>query len=112
MLALTGADDLVEGARALIERGVGCVAATCGADGATIVDADTVEHVPAFEVDVVDTTGCATLSRPASCAACPWVAIGARPPLLGCAAAGLVAQGLGSDYGNFDLEAADAFAAT
>jgi hypothetical protein len=31
--------------------------------------------------------------------------------VLGCAAAGLVAQGLGSDHGEFDLEAADAFAA-
>jgi hypothetical protein len=31
--------------------------------------------------------------------------------VLGCAAAGLVAQGLGSDHGDFDLAAADAFAA-
>ena len=30
--------------------------------------------------------------------------------MLGCAAAALVAQGLGSDYGDFDLAAADAFA--
>jgi sugar/nucleoside kinase (ribokinase family) len=31
--------------------------------------------------------------------------------VLGCAAAALVAQGLGSDHGDFDLDAADAFAA-
>ena len=42
VLGFTGADDVAEGARALIERGVGCVAATCGADGAVIVDATTV----------------------------------------------------------------------
>ena len=41
-----------------VERGVGCVAATCGADGAVIVDADGAERVPAFEIEVVDTTGC------------------------------------------------------
>jgi hypothetical protein len=32
--------------------------------------------------------------------------------VLGCAAAALVAQGLGSDHGDFDLVAADAFART
>ncbi len=31
--------------------------------------------------------------------------------VLGCAAAALVAQGLGTDHGDFDLEAADAVAA-
>jgi len=36
VLALTGADDLEAGCRALLDRGVGCVAATCGADGALL----------------------------------------------------------------------------
>ena len=112
VLALTGADDLVEGARALIERGVGCVAATCGADGATIVDADTVEHVPAFEVDVVDTTGCGDAFSAGFLRGLSLGRDRREAALLGCAAAGLVARGLGSDYGDFDLEAADAFAAT
>ena len=39
-LALTGEDDLEAGCRALVERGVGCVAATCGADGVLLVDAE------------------------------------------------------------------------
>ena len=39
VLAFTGADDLEAGCRALVERGVGCVAATRGADGVLIVDA-------------------------------------------------------------------------
>jgi sugar/nucleoside kinase (ribokinase family) len=101
----------VEGCRALVDRGVGCVAASCGAEGVVVVDADSDETVPAFEVDVVDTTGCGdafsagflrglSLNRGRRDAA-----------VLGCAAAALVAQGLGSDHGDFDLDAADAFAA-
>ena len=90
---------------------IGCVAATRGRDGAVIVTADGAEHVPAFSIDVVDTTGCGdafsagflrgrALGRPHGDAAA-----------LGAAAAALVATGLGSDYGDFDLAAADAFAA-
>ncbi len=108
VLALTGSSDLGVGCRALLERGVGCVAATCGADGAVVVDGQGETHVPAFEVDVLDTTGCGdafsagflrglSLGRPRPQAA-----------LLGCAAAALVAQGLGSDHGDFDLSTADA----
>jgi sugar/nucleoside kinase (ribokinase family) len=111
VLALSGEADLVAGARALIDRGVGCVAATCGAEGAVVVDSDSVERVEAFDVEVVDTTGCGdafsagflrglSLSRERRDAA-----------RLGCAVAGLVAQGLGSDHGDFDLASADAFAA-
>ncbi|MGK2939264.1 MAG: carbohydrate kinase family protein [Solirubrobacteraceae bacterium] len=50
--------DLVAGGRALLAGGVGGVAATRGADGAVVVTADGVAEVPAFPVDVVDTTGC------------------------------------------------------
>ena len=39
VLALTGADDLESGARQLVTAGVGCVAATRGADGALVVTA-------------------------------------------------------------------------
>jgi sugar/nucleoside kinase (ribokinase family) len=111
VLALTGAGDLVEGARDLIERGVGCVAATCGAEGATIVTADEVEQVPAFEVEVVDTTGCGDAFSAGFLRGLSLGRSRREAAVLGCAAAGLVAQGLGSDYGEFDLEAADAFAA-
>src|SRR5207248_8573550 len=48
VLGFTGASDLVDGCRTLVERGVGCVAATCGGDGVVIVDADSDESVPAF----------------------------------------------------------------
>jgi sugar/nucleoside kinase (ribokinase family) len=104
VLGLTGADDLASGARELLAAGVGCVAATCGADGALVVDATTAIRVPAFAIDVVDTTGCGdafsagflrgrSLGRDLRDAA-----------VFGCAAAAHVAQGLGSDYGTFDLE--------
>lgn len=112
VLGLTSAVSLEDGARALLERGVGCVAVTRGAQGALVVTPDETIAVPAFDVPVVDTTGCGDafsagflrgvgLGRPLRDAA-----------VLGCAAAGLVAQGLGSDHGEFDLAAADAFAAS
>jgi sugar/nucleoside kinase (ribokinase family) len=107
VLGFTGESDLEAGCRALVERGVGCVAATCGADGVLLVDADGAERVPAFEIEVVDTTGCGDafsagfihglqLGRDRRAAA-----------TLGCATAALVAQGLGTDAGDYDLEAAD-----
>jgi len=107
----TGESDVESACRALVQRGVGCVAATCGADGVVIVDAEGTERVPAFEIDVVDTTGCGdafsagflrglSLGRDRRSAA-----------VLGCATAALVAQGLGTDHGDFDLDAVEAFAA-
>jgi sugar/nucleoside kinase (ribokinase family) len=112
VLGLTGSDDLVDGARALVRAGVGCVVATCGDAGATIVDAATVEHVPAFEVEVVDTTGCGDSFSAGFLRGLGLGRSRREAAVLGCAAAGLVAQGLGSDHGDFDLEVADAFAAT
>jgi sugar/nucleoside kinase (ribokinase family) len=111
VLALSGEDELVPGCRALIELGVGCVAATRGAEGAVVVDGDTAEEVPAFQVDVVDTTGCGDAF---SAGFLRGLSLGRErrdAAVLGSAAAALVAQGLGSDHGDFDLAAADAFAA-
>jgi sugar/nucleoside kinase (ribokinase family) len=110
VLAFTGADDLVAGCRKLIERGVECVAATCGADGVVIVDADSAERVPAFAVDVVDTTGCGDAFSAGFLRGLSLGRSRTDAAVLGCAAAALVAQGLGSDYGDFDLDAADTFA--
>jgi sugar/nucleoside kinase (ribokinase family) len=112
VLGLTGAGELADGCRQLVERGVGCVAATCGADGAVVVDRDGVQRVPAFAIEVVDTTGCGD-SFSAGFLRGLSLGRGRRDAaVLGCAAAALVAQGLGSDYGDFDLAAADALAAT
>jgi sugar/nucleoside kinase (ribokinase family) len=108
VLGLTGADDLVDGCRALIERGVGCVAATCGGEGVVVVDAERADAVPAFEVDVVDTTGCGDAF---SAGFLRGLSVGRDrrgAAVLGCATAALVAQGLGTDHGDFDLAAAEA----
>ena len=111
VLGFTGADDLEAGCRRLVERGVGCVAATCGADGVVIVDADGAERVPAFDVDVVDTTGCGDAF---SAGFLRGLALGSDrrdAAVLGCATAALVAQGLGTDAGDYDLERAQKLAA-
>ena len=111
VLSFTGAGSLEDGCGALVDRGVGCVAATCGADGVLIVDADGAERVPAFEIDVVDTTGCGDAF---SAGFLRGLALGEGrrdAAVLGCAAAALVAQGLGTDHGDYDLEQAQELAA-
>jgi sugar/nucleoside kinase (ribokinase family) len=110
VLGFTGAADVVEGSRALIAEGVGCVAATLGADGVVVVDAHEAETIPAFAIEAVDTTGCGDAF---SAGFLRGLALGRErreAAVLGCAAAALVAGGLGSDHGDFDLAAADAFA--
>ena len=57
-MKLTGTDDVEAAGRALVERGVGGCAITCGARGSLVVTGDAAERVPAFEIEVVDTTGC------------------------------------------------------
>jgi sugar/nucleoside kinase (ribokinase family) len=110
-MKLTGTDDAEAAGRALIERGVGGCAITCGARGSVVVTSDGAERVPAFETDVVDTTGCgdafsAGFMRGLSLGLSP-----AESAQLGSACASLVAQGLGSDAGEFDLARAQQFAA-
>ncbi|MCW2794653.1 PfkB family carbohydrate kinase [Nocardioides sp.] len=111
VLGFTGAASLVEGAKALVLAGVGCVAVTQGAQGALVVTADEIIEVPAYDIEVVDTTGCGdafsagflrglSLGRDLRGAA-----------ELGCAAAAQVAQGLGTDHGSYSLESIDEFAA-
>jgi sugar/nucleoside kinase (ribokinase family) len=108
VLGLTQQPDLVSGAHALLERGVGCVAATCGAGGAVVLDAEETVSVPAFPVDVVDTTGCGDAFSAGFLRGLSLGRSRRYAALLGCAAAAFVAQGLGSDYGEFDLAATEA----
>ncbi|MGF7238570.1 MAG: carbohydrate kinase family protein [Frankia sp.] len=112
VLGWTGQSELTAACRAVIERGTGCVAATAGARGAVVVTADGQHPVPAFAVQVVDTSGCGDAFSAGFLRA---IALGQPPAdaaVLGCATAALVAGGLGSDHGDFDLLAAQAFAAT
>jgi sugar/nucleoside kinase (ribokinase family) len=104
-LALTGVSgDPLDAARALLDRGVGAVAMTRGASGSAIVTGSGVEAVPAFEVDVVDTTGCGDAFVAGFIRG---LSLGREPrdaAVVGAAAASLVATGLGSDAGEFDLD--------
>lgn len=112
VLGLTGEDDLAAGCRALIRRGVGCVVATQGAEGVLIVDEEGSEPVPAFEVDVVDTTGCGDAFSAGFLRGLSLGRSRRDAARLGCAAAAMVAQGLGSDYGEFDVAALDELGAS
>jgi sugar/nucleoside kinase (ribokinase family) len=111
VIGFTGAVDLTEGAHILLDAGVGMIAATDGADGAVLFEGCTSRHIPAHDVPVIDTTGCGDAFSAGFLYA---MGVG-RPPVaavqLGTAVAALVAQGLGSDHGDFTLDTADAFAA-
>jgi sugar/nucleoside kinase (ribokinase family) len=110
VLGFTGAADLADGCRRLLDAGAGLLAVTCGANLALIVGREGTQQVPAFAVDVVDTTGCGDAFSAGFVYA---IGISRAPrdaAVLGNAVAALVAQGLGSDHGDFDLAAADAFA--
>ena len=111
-VGFTGRDDVELACRALVERGAGCVAATCGADGVVLVDAEGVERVPAFAVDVVDTTGCGDAFSAGFLRGLSLGRARREAAVLGCATAALVAQGLGTDAGSYDLAAAEELAAS
>jgi sugar/nucleoside kinase (ribokinase family) len=111
LLGLTGAADLVSGARALTDRGVGIVAVTRGAQGAVVVGPDLVLEVPAYAIEPVDTTGCGDAFSAGFIVGRCLGRGDEEAARLGCAAAALVAQGLGTDHGTFDLAEADRFAA-
>ncbi|EPD62142.1 carbohydrate kinase family protein [Streptomyces sp. HGB0020] len=112
VLGFSEEQDLVTGARKFLAAGAGLVAVTRGGDGALLVTPDDTETIPAFDVDVVDTTGCGDAF---SAGFLRGIGLGRTPreaAVLGSAAAALVAQGLGSDHGDFDLPEADEFAMT
>jgi sugar/nucleoside kinase (ribokinase family) len=108
---MTGCSDPSEAAAALRRLGVGCVAATLGAEGSLVASDRGEARLPAFDVPVIDTTGCGDAYAAGfivgvlsgwSEAAAGW---------LGTAAAALVVQGLGSDAGISDLDSTLAFLA-
>lgn len=50
-------EDAAKAGRMLVERGVEYAVITMGKDGVVVVSRDLTEHIPAFKVEVVDTTG-------------------------------------------------------
>jgi sugar/nucleoside kinase (ribokinase family) len=114
VLGFTGATDLAEGARALVAAGAGCVAVTQGAKGALVVSADAVVEVPAYPIpadDLVDTTGCGDAFSAGFLRGLSLGRDTIEAARLGCATAGQVAKGLGTDAGSYSLESVEAIAA-
>ncbi|MCZ4498876.1 MAG: PfkB domain protein [Marmoricola sp.] len=110
VLGFTGAASLAEGAQALVAAGAGCVAVTQGAKGALVVTADEVLEVPAYAIEAVDTTGCGDAF---SAGFLRGISLGLDrrgAAELGCAAAAQVAQGVGTDAGDYTLESVQEFA--
>ncbi|MBS45071.1 MAG: carbohydrate kinase family protein [Nocardioides sp.] len=111
----TGCADLADGARALLAAGAGCVAVTQGAKGALVVTADAPDRpveVSALDLGdrLVDTTGCGDAF---SAGYLRGIGLGRTPAeaaRLGCVVAAQVAQGLGTDAGEYSLESVLALA--
>jgi sugar/nucleoside kinase (ribokinase family) len=103
-------EDVATACAKVRELGPSVVAATLGAEGAIVVSEDGEERVPAYEVEVVDTSGCGDAF---SAGYLRGLAAGrplAEAASIGCAAATFVAGGLGSDAGDFDLAAVERLA--
>ncbi len=113
LAGMTGTEDPGEGVARLREAtGVETVVGTLGEEGSLILGAAGEARVPAFEIDLVDTTGCgdAYVAGFIVAIANGWDAEAAG--WLGAAASGLVATGLGSDAGIVDLQGTLDFMAT
>jgi sugar/nucleoside kinase (ribokinase family) len=96
---LTGRSDPVEIGRTLLAAGPGAVVLTMGAEGSLYVSEAECVHTPAFDVDVVDTTGCGDAFGAAYLLSV-LRGLDLREALRrATAAATLVASGLGSDAG-------------
>jgi sugar/nucleoside kinase (ribokinase family) len=110
---MTGTEDPAEGVAKLRELvGVETVIGTLGEQGSLILGPEGEARVPAFEIDLVDTTGCgdAYVAGFIVATANGWDAEAAG--WLDSAASGLVATGLGSDSGILDLQGTLEFMAT
>ncbi|MGH7118227.1 MAG: carbohydrate kinase family protein [Acetobacteraceae bacterium] len=109
---ISGLYDRGDVIRFFLDRGVGHTVFKMGAEGSSVAGHDGEVRVPAFEVPVVDSTGCGD-------AYCAGFIVGLslgwdlqEAARLGSAAAGLVITGLGSDAGIVDLEQAIGFMRT
>ena len=110
LLGLTATTTLEEGAQALLDRGVGCVAVTAGARGAYVATAEESAWVPAYAIEVVDTTGCGDSFSAGFLLGRARGRDLVAAASLGNATAAQVAQGMSTDAGSYDLASVDAFA--
>jgi sugar/nucleoside kinase (ribokinase family) len=105
ILALTGREEPADAIKDVMALGTAAVAVTCGADGCLVTGPghQAPVHLPALEVEVIDTTGCGDGFTAGLLAG---LLAGAAPEdaaWLGLACGALVATGLGSDAGIEDL---------
>lgn len=96
---LTGVEDNI---KFFQSRGVTCPVLTMGGDGSIVAMGDDRIHVPVYDIDVVDTTGCGDAYTAGFIAGLADNRPLAECAHLGTAAASLVAGGLGSDAGIID----------
>lgn len=112
ILLVSGQKNQTDALAWLRDHGVGATVVSLGADGASFVPADGTEiRVPAYDVDVVDTTGCGDAF---SAGFVVGLAEGLEPAEameIGVASGSLVATGLGSDAGITTREGLSAFMA-
>lgn len=109
LTSLTSTADLADAAARMQQRGVTSVVVTTGGSGSRAFWDDREAAIPAFAVDVVDTTGCGDAHSAGVIMGIQFgwsLDMSAR---LGTAAAALVAQGLGSDAGIVDLDSTLSF---
>ena len=98
-LELSGAEDARGAADHFLERGTRTCIFKCGAEGSLIATRDDLTRVPAFEVDVVDTSGCGDSYCGGFITALSHGFELAEACRFASATAALVATGLGSDAG-------------
>jgi sugar/nucleoside kinase (ribokinase family) len=101
---MTGCSDPSKAAAALRRLGVGCVVATLGAEGSLVSSGRGEALLPAFDVPVVDTTGCGDAFAAGFIVGVLSGQDEESAAWLGTAAAAQVVQGLGSDAGIRDLD--------
>ena len=111
-LMLSGTSDVAEASRWFHDRGVGTSAITLGAQGVSVaVDGVVQAVIPAYAVDVIDTSGCGD----AFSSGFIYGILDGRTPLeaaqIGVATGSAAARGLGSDAGVNNLDELEAFIA-
>ncbi|OZF36522.1 carbohydrate kinase family protein [Rhodococcus sp. 14-2483-1-1] len=112
VLGWTGCATLEEGCRRLLELGASCVVATAGASPTLVVTADDAVEVSTYAVDVVDTSGCGDAFSAGFVRGLSLSMSVVESAELGNATAAHAAQGLGTDFGAYDLEVVRKFART
>ncbi len=106
LTALTGESVLVTAIDRVLSLGTGGMAVTLGVQGALVAGRDGGDpvHVPAIDVDVVDTTGCGDGFNAGLLTGLLLGATAVDAAWLGVACGALVATGLGSDAGITSLD--------